>query len=124
MFSVKFLGYSVALEKDNLKKIPKVIKYIYTLVKEIVKANVAVMKLIISEKEEIEPVLVSFKGKAKTKAGRALYANAITLTPGTITVALEDDNYVVHALDESIAEGVDDSRLEKLIIELEKGEEQ
>jgi len=124
MFTCKFLDYSLELEKNNLKKIPKMIKYIYMLVKEIVKANVAVIRLIISEKEEVEPVLVSFKGKAKTKAGRALYANAITLTPGTITVYLDDDKYIVHALDEKLADGIDDTRLEKLIVEMEKGEEQ
>ena len=36
-------------------------------------------------------------------------ANSITLTPGTITVAMEEDELTVHALDVSLAAGMDDS---------------
>ena len=56
----------------------------------------------------------------KTSVGKAFLANAITLTPGTITVLLEDSEYVVHCLDESLAEGMDDSVFVKLLTELEK----
>ena len=41
--------------------------------------------------------------------GRASLANAITLTPGTITVLLDDNTYTVHCLDETLAEGMDTS---------------
>ncbi|MCR5469145.1 MAG: Na+/H+ antiporter subunit E [Lachnospiraceae bacterium] len=122
-FTVKFMGYSVSLEKQNLKKIPKLIKYIILLIKEIIIANVKVISFILTEKEEICPALVTFKGKAKTDVGKSLYANAITLTPGTITAYLEKDTYVVHALDESLTDGIDDSKLEKIILELEKTED-
>ena len=90
------------------------------LVKEIVKANFAVMHMILSEKEELEPALVSFESDMQTPTGKAFLANAITLTPGTITVTLEDSEYVVHCLDESLAEGMDDSIFVKLLSELEQ----
>jgi multicomponent Na+:H+ antiporter subunit E len=76
--------------------------------------------MILSEKEELEPVLVHFHSDMKTPTGRAFLANAITLTPGTITVQLEDADYVVHCLDESLADGLDDSIFVKLLTELEK----
>lgn len=118
-FTCKFMDYSIQKEWMVLRRIPKIVRYICVLVIEIVKANFAVIHMILSEKEEIEPVLVSFESDMKTPAGRAFLANAITLTPGTITVSLEDSEYVVHCLDESLAEGMDDSVFVHLLKELE-----
>ena len=87
--------------------------------KEILLANLNVCKMILSEEEEIDPALVQFQTDMQTPAGRAFYANAITLTPGTITVSLEDDTYVVHCLDESMAQGLSDAKLEQMLHELE-----
>ncbi len=52
-----------------------------------------------------KPALVRFKTDLKTKQARVVLANSITLTPGTITVTLEEDEYVVHCLDKELAEG-------------------
>ena len=49
-----------------------------------------------------------------------MLANAITLTPGTITVSLEDNRYTVHCLDESMAEGMNESVFVDYIEKLEK----
>lgn len=119
-FTCKFMDYSIEKEKKNIRKIFLFFRYVCVLVKEIVKANFAVIHMILSEKEEIEPALVSFQSDMKTPAGRAFLANAITLTPGTITVTLEESEYVVHCLDESLAEGMDDSVFVELLTELEK----
>ena len=45
----------------------------------------------------------------KSRAARVALANSITLTPGTITVALEEDELIVHALDVDLVRGIDDS---------------
>ena len=83
-------------------------------------ANLNVCRLILSEREEIEPALVEFSTDMETATGRAFYANAITLTPGTITVSVENDRYMVHCLDESMAEGLKDSGLEQRLHKLER----
>lgn len=119
-FTCKFMDYSIEKEKRLLKNLSKILRYVLVLVKEIVKANFAVMHMILSEKEELEPALVSFESDMQTPTGKAFLANAITLTPGTITVTLEDSEYVVHCLDESLAEGMDDSIFVKLLSELEQ----
>lgn len=121
-FTCKYMDYSVEKEKQNLKRIPKFLHYVYVLVKEIAKANVTVIHMILSEREEVEPILVSFRSEMKTPAGKAFLANAITLTPGTITVSLEGDEYTVHCLDESLAEGMDDSVFVKFLTDMEKEE--
>lgn len=119
-FTCKFMDYSIEKEKHLLKKGFQMLRYIFVLVKEIVKANFAVIHLILSEREEIEPALVTFEAEMETDPGRAFFANAITLTPGTITVSLEGSRYLVHCLDESMAEGMDRSVFVELLEELEK----
>ena len=119
-FTCKFLDDSVALEISNLKKLGKFLRYVCVLIIEIVKANFTVIPMILSEREEIEPALIRFQSNLKTPAARAFLANAITLTPGTITVHLQGAEYVVHCLDESLADGIDDSVFVKLLSELEE----
>ena len=51
-----------------------------------------------------------------------MLANSITLTPGTITVSLEDDTLLVHCLDKTLSEGMEDSEFVKMLEKLE-GEE-
>ena len=119
-FTCKFMDYSIEKEKKNLKNIGKFLRYVCVLIREIVKANFAVIPMILSEREEIEPTLVSFRTDLKTPSARAFLANAITLTSGTITVHLEEDSYVVHCLDESLADGMDDSVFVKLLSEMEQ----
>lgn len=120
-FTCKFMDYSIEKEIRNYKNIGKIIRYVALLLIEIVKANIGVLHLIITQKEEIEPVLVSFETDLETPAGKAFLANAITLTPGTITVSLEENEYVVHCLDETLAEGLDDTEFARRIKEMEGG---
>lgn len=119
-FTCRFMDYSIEKEKHALKKGLQFIRYVFVLVKEIIKANFAVIHMILSEREELEPALVSFHSDMKTTTGKALLANAITLTPGTITVTLEGSEYMVHCLDESLAQGMDDSVFVKLLSEMEQ----
>lgn len=119
-FTCKFMDYSLQKEKNIYKKTFLFFKYICLLLKEIVKANINVIHLILTQKEEINPVLVHFHSDLKTSTGKALLANAITLTPGTITVTLEDSSYTVHCLDENMAEGINESEFADYIEKLEK----
>ena len=119
-FTCRFMDYSVKREMKIYKKIFLFIRYIIVLAIEIVKANFGVIHMILTQKEEVEPVLATFHTDLKTPAGKAFLANAITLTPGTITVALEDNHYTVHCLDESMAEGMNESVFVEYIEKLEK----
>ena len=119
-FTCKFADYSIAKEKKLIRNTFRLIRYIIVLTIEIVKANFAVIHLILTEKEEAEPTLVLFKADLKTAMGRAALADAITLTPGTITVLLENNVYSVHCLDAAFAEGIDKSIFVEMIEECEK----
>lgn len=120
VFSCKFMDYSVQKELNNYKKVFQLIGYVFLLIWEILKANMSVIRMILTEKEEADPVLVSFRSDLKTTTGKAFLANAITLTPGTITVQLEEDKYTVHCLDEAMAEGLDESPFAECLRKMEK----
>ena len=106
LFAVKFMGYSSARLRAGLKKGGRALGYGLFLLGEIVKANLAVIKLIY-RKKELEPLLVRFNAGLKTDMARVLVANSITLTPGTITVELIGDELCVHALDRSMDVGIE-----------------
>ena len=79
--------------------------YFAWLIKEIVISNIVVVKHIWLGNRTISPVMTTIKVSQKTDTGKVIYANSITLTPGTVTIQLEDDTFMVHALlEESITD--------------------
>lgn len=106
LFCRKFMGYDPKSFRWFCKKCGSVGRYLLFLLKEILLANVAVIRLVYRRKAP-EPVLVRFKAPLRTDAAKVLVANSITLTPGTYTVHLTGDEYCVHALDRSFAVGLE-----------------
>ena len=95
-------------------------RYVWLLLKEIVQANLSVCRMILTRREIVEPVLVKIPADLKSETARVILANSITLTPGTITVSLTQKELLVHCLDKSLAEGMEDSELVKLLKQLEQ----
>ena len=118
-FICKFMDYSLEKERIFYKKLPLFCKYAVLLVKEIIKANLAVCRMILTRREVMEPVLVKVHTDLRTETARVILANSITLTPGTITVSLTGQELLVHCLDKSLAEGMEDSEFVKLLEALE-----
>jgi multicomponent Na+:H+ antiporter subunit E len=74
------------------------------LFREIVKANIDVVTRILSwRKTPISPQMIEIPQSQETDLGAVIYANSITLTPGTVTVELSKDNLTVHALSKEAA---------------------
>ena len=121
-FVCQFMDYSMEKEQKFYQKIPLFARYVTVLLKEILKANAAVFRLILTRKESIEPVLVYVRTDLKTETARVILANSITLTPGTITVSMTQRQLLVHCLDKSLAEGMEDSVFVQLLREMEEGE--
>lgn len=119
LFICRFMNYSVKKDIAYLKRTIPILQYLAVLIWEIIKANFVVIKLVTSSRYELEPVLVRFKTPLKTRPARAILANSITLTPGTITVTLEDDEYVVHCLDKELAKGMNHSIFVELLEKIE-----
>lgn len=80
---------------------PSLLLYFAWLLKEIVKSSIEVTKLIWRSPTKLEPALARIPTKENSKEGSVLYANSITLTPGTLSVDLDDQSVTVHALQAS-----------------------
>lgn len=118
-FMCRFLDYSFRKEILLFHLVPLFVRYFWVLVKEIVKANVSVFKIIYSPELQPEPGFVYFDTHFRTGTAKMLLANSITLTPGTITVSVEGDRFCVHCLDQELADGVEDSVFVELLKEME-----
>lgn len=119
-FAHKALGYTLKTELRILKKLPVLIAYFFLLVKEIILANFQMMKIVLGKKLDIHPVMVKIKVPLKTSFARVILANSITLTPGTITAELEEDELTIHCIDTSFSEGMENSSFVKMLERLEK----
>ena len=82
---------------------------------EIVKAGLSVTWIILSPGLPIFPTMLKFRGSQKSALGINIYANSITLTPGTITVGVKGDDLTVHAITkenaDELIEGVMDRKV-------------
>lgn len=119
-FVCKFMDYSLRKEVLLIKRSGYFVLYLINLLIEIIKANVSVCHFVLYGTEQIEPVMVSFHTTLKSRLARVILANSITLTPGTITVSLHGDEVIVHCLDRSLAEGMEDSSFVKMLEHMER----
>ena len=71
--------------------------YLVWLIWQIIRANLSVVARVLGP-GAIEPDIKRIRTSARTDLGKALFANAITLTPGTVTVDIAGDRVIVHAL--------------------------
>jgi multicomponent Na+:H+ antiporter subunit E len=87
---------------------------------EIVKSNVEVALAALSPHERVRPRVVKVPIKLGSAVGKVTYANSVTLTPGTVTLLLEDDFLEAHALLESSATALESGDMERKIAWLEQ----
>lgn len=78
--------------------IPKTLSYYSWLFVEIIKANVQVVRAVLSPNLEVSPTLLRVQANQTSEMGRTMFANSITLTPGTVSMEMEDETILVHAL--------------------------
>ncbi|WP_187296186.1 Na+/H+ antiporter subunit E [Tepidibacter mesophilus] len=102
------------------RKFIYIIQYIFVLIVEVVKANIDVAKIVLSPKIDINPVVVNFRTRLKSDLCRVILANSITLTPGTMTIVMENDVYIVHCLKKQFTDGFVDSKFENILLKIEE----
>ena len=85
--------------KFSLKSVFYTIWYLFVFLTELVKSNLDVARRVLTPSLPINPGIVKTKTVLKSKMGRMILANSITLTPGTLTVDIEDDILYIHWID-------------------------
>ncbi len=81
--------------------------YVVWLVGQIVVANGTVVREVLRRKVTVSPRLIQVPGGQRDDLHQVIYANSITLTPGTVSVRLQDGEIVVHALTEDLARDIE-----------------
>lgn len=99
-FSYKILRITPRLEKKAFLKLGLIIKYFIILIIEIFKANIDIIKLVLSKNPKISPTLKTIKVDLNSRISLVALANSITLTPGTITVSMNKNELLIHAITE------------------------
>lgn len=103
----------------KIRKLPLYALYLLLLLKEIVLANISVAGIVMSPKMNISPCIVRLKTQLKSNLHRVILANSITLTPGTLTVQLTEDELIVHCLIKGYIPDLIHSKFEKLLLKIE-----
>jgi len=99
--------------------------YLPWLLSRIIMANIQVAYLVLHPKMPIEPVLFLFQTRMRKGIAQVTLANSITLTPGTITVSLENGKYIVHTLKPPLAQELVEAKMQNKVatVYMEKKEQ-
>ena len=95
------------------------IGYWFWLLGEIVKASLDMTKRIWSPSLAISPTMYILKASQPGELGQVIYANSITLTPGTVTVRLDDGNILVHAIAREVGDDLAGGEMDRRVTRLE-----
>lgn len=96
--------FGISLARFSLLRF---VRYVLWLLKEVVEANLHVARVVVHPRLPIEPRMLRFRVGFRNKIPQVVLAHSITLTPGTVTIDLDDDGtYLVHALVPSSADAV------------------
>jgi multicomponent Na+:H+ antiporter subunit E len=82
---------------------------------QIAKSNVDVARRILTPSLPISPTTVRIRMSQRTPLGRVVYANSITLTPGTVSMSIDDDTILVHALTEENALALEEGEMSRRV---------
>ena len=119
LFMIKFMDYSITIEKNIYRLSPRLAAYLGLLIVEIIKSSLNLLPYVFGKKTP-NPLLLKFHTPLKTDFCKILLANSVTLTPGTITENVKEDMFRVHCLDRSMADGIERSSFIKALCKMEE----
>ncbi len=116
---VSFLSADLLMYKQGKNRLStgaRFLLYLPWLLYQIVLSTLHVTFLALHPKmkEQIDPTIVSFKTKLTSNIAKVALANSITLTPGTITIRIENQIFYVHAISRKAAAGLPGEMEERL----------
>ena len=120
---VVYLSHRLAIvdeEGHPIHLAGRLVLYIPWLLWAIVKANIDIAKRILNPQMPIDPLVVRVKATQKTDLCRVIFANSITLTPGTVSLDLDGEDIVVHALTREAADDVQSGDMNRRVTALER----
>jgi len=77
----------------------KYTRFTPTFIKALIQSNIEVARIVLTPSLPVNPGIVKLKTRLENDYDKLLLANAITLTPGTITLDLDGEDIYIHILD-------------------------
>ena len=98
----------------------RVLQYFVWLIGQILLSNLDVVRRIFSPTLDIKPILKAIPSSQETELGRVIYANSITLTPGTVAINIaKNGDVLVHALHADVLSDLEKGTMGKRVSLLE-----
>jgi multicomponent Na+:H+ antiporter subunit E len=107
----RHLYYQKKIAEVHALRYARLALYVPWLMWQIVLASLQVAYAVLRPRMPIEPSLVRFKTKLPNIAAKVILGNSITLTPGTYTIRIREDEFLVHSLMELSHSGIIDGSL-------------
>lgn len=117
---LKNTSFQMHLEMRRLRSIGLWIVFFLELLMAVVIANIQVARIVLSRCLIISPQVVKHTSKLKNTSLLVVYANAITLTPGTMTVDIDKNTLWIHCLGDRYVQGLENNPLEKRLLAIEE----
>ncbi len=122
-FAVAWINSGHSLFVPKFRLWLRILLYLPWLFYKIIESSLYLSKLILHPALPIDPQLVSVDSKLRHHAAVVLLGNSITLTPGTITVEVDSNKLIVHAMDKVLSEDIESKQIESKIADIFKDEE-
>lgn len=110
VWAVRFLGTARELQGTRVHVV-RLPGFVLRMTVRVAVASVQVLRVVIDPRLPIEPEVIRQTVRFPSNAVRSTYANAITVTPGTLTLDVEGDTFIIHCLDARLAGDLLDGRL-------------
>jgi len=101
----RFVGIRFAEEKKLWSISLQIVAYMCMLICEIVKANIQMIKIVLSPSMKISPIIVYFQPPVRTDFAKIMLMYSIMLTPGTVIFELVGGRFGIHAIDPDVIIG-------------------
>jgi len=109
----------VDAEAVPLHLLPRALAYLPWFVLEVAKANLDVARRILHPRLPISPCVFPVRPSQRSDLGRVLYANSITMTPGTVSILVRHDAITVHAIARTVARSLEGGEMDARVSTLE-----
>jgi len=119
LFCQKYLGYSISKEKIILRNTFFTMEYLWCVFKNLILSSISVIKLIYKKENITRPYLISFSSGINSDFLNMVLANSISLTPGTITVDQSGQEFTIHCIEKSLADGIENSDFARILRKME-----
>ena len=120
---VSYISHDLLIGNGDMKlgfiRTIRFIKFLPWLLWQIVLANIDLAIRTLHPKMPINPMLINFKNNLKTDLGMVILANSITLTPGTVTIDVNKNEFLVHVISEKAAQSLISGEMQARVKKIE-----